>query len=157
MPSTSHPQKDDKVVGGEAVAGKRSPGRKIKQFKRCAQPPRPKDWALSRPLSLQKMRRFRTKKRYLVPASEIARACQGTLQEMKPGPGLDHFVEFRMEPLAIAALQGAAEAHVVNMFSSANEAKIQAGRDTLQMKDIMATRKIFAMFEGLKRSFQTSG
>ena len=56
--------------------------------------------------------------------------------------------DLRFQGLAIAALQEAAEAHMITLFSNANLLAIHAKRVTIKCKDVQLVRRILSSTHG---------
>lgn len=95
--------------------------------------PKPRKW---RPgvVALREIRKYQKSTDHLIRKLPFQRLCREITQDLRPA--------FRMQSVALCALQDAAEAFMVGLFEDTNLCAIHAKRVTIMPKDMQLARRI---------------
>jgi len=90
-------------------------------------------------VALREIRKYQKSSELLIRKAPFERLVRESLQEYStPGPG----GAYRIQSLAVLALQEACEAYLVGLFEDTNMCAIHAKRVTIMPKDIQLARRI---------------
>ena len=125
------------AMAEDASAPYRKPSRRRKYFKiRPRKAPQQRAPAMKRriPKALQEIRHYQKTAELLIRKAPFARVVKEIMQSYRTA--------FRIQGIALEALQEAAEYHLVSLFEDTNLCAIHAKRVTIMPKDIALARRI---------------
>jgi histone H3 len=119
-----------KKRGAEEAAQKSSKKQKVTHDSGVKKPHRFKPGTVA----LREIRRYQKSTELLVPKRAMQRVIREIVQDFKP--------DLRCQSSAVAAIQEAAEAYLIGLFSDANMCALHAKRVTMMPKDIQLAKRI---------------
>ena len=87
--------------------------------------------------ALQEIRKYQTSTNLLIPKAPFQRLVREVLQSVTTGE-----TTFRLQPMAVLAIQEASEAYLTGLFDDTNLCAIHGKRVTIMPKDLHLARRI---------------